>query len=299
MIADSAGSFTTAYSLPEKDTGVLKTSKMFLHLPSEYAQKMLYYAPYIGQFYCNDAYSIRRDNYDYYLFLLVDTGELHVSFGGNDYIARQRDMVLLDCKKPHAYRAAGSLSFRYFHFEGAQSADLYNLLIQRQGYILHPADQLSIESALNSILALAYDGYRNEYKISAQIHVILSELASQSMPEYDVLPALVITKAISYIEEHFIEDVSVEHIADTVNLSTYYFSRLFRKYTNMSPHSYIVKLRVTLAKQLLASTTQSIEQICYACGFNSTQHFTRCFRQRVGHTPGKYRKQTNHRGEER
>ncbi|MDR3123040.1 MAG: helix-turn-helix domain-containing protein [Treponema sp.] len=59
---------------------------------------------------------------------------------------------------------------------------------------------------------------------------------------------------------------------------------------------YIVKLRVTFARQLLASTTNSVELICDACGFNSVQHFSRCFRQYFNITPSQYRKLTRSAG---
>lgn len=64
----------------------------------------------------------------------------------------------------------------------------------------------------------------------------------------------------------------------------------------MSPHAYRVHLRVTLGRQLLASTNQTIERIGESCGFSSPQHFIRCFKQHVGCTPRQYRLQTSHTG---
>ncbi|WP_283675481.1 AraC family transcriptional regulator [Butyricicoccus sp. Marseille-Q5471] len=284
---------STACSLPESDTGVLPSSQMYLHLPSAFAKKALYYAPYVGHFFCTPAYAISRDNYDYYLLLLVDTGELQVQFNGQTFVAHARDIVFIDCKKPHVYRALTPLSFRYFHFEGSSSEAFYEILTERYGYLMHPAKQIAIESAMNTLVGLAYDGQLNEHKISAQIHIILSELAAQSASAYNPQDT-VIAQAISYLEQHFTEVLTVEDLAEVVNLSPFYFSRLFRKFTNMSPHAYQVHLRVTLARQLLASTGQAVERIGEACGFNSTQHFIRSFKQHVGNTPREYRQRTLH-----
>lgn len=281
---------STARSLPESDTGVLPVSQMYLHLPSDFAKKALYYAPYVGHFFCTPAYSVARENYDYYLILMVDNGELEVEFNGTTFIARARDIVFIDCKKPHAYRARTSLSFRYFHFDGSSSKAFYEILTARYGYLMHPQKQISIESALNALVSLAYDGLLNEYKISAQIHIILSEIAAQTAEEYNPQDTI-ITQAISYLEQHFTENLTVEELASEVGLSPYYFSRLFRKFTNMSPHAYQLHLRVTLARQLLASSNQPVERISESCGFNSPQHFIRCFKQNAGCTPREYRRQ--------
>lgn len=157
---------------------------------------------------------------------------------------------------------------------------------------MHPAKQIAIESAMSALVGLAYDGLLNECKISAQIHLILSELAAQSASTHNPYD-MIVTQAISYLEQHFTEPFTVDHLAGVVGLSPFYFSRLFRKYTNTSPHAYQINLRVTLARQLLASTSQAVERIGESCGFNSTQHFIRCFKKHVGFTPQQYRQRTS------
>ncbi|MGM9618021.1 helix-turn-helix domain-containing protein [Butyricicoccus sp.] len=94
-----------------------------------------------------------------------------------------------------------------------------------------------------------------------------------------------ITEAIAYMEKHFQEPITVQELAGIVGLSPYYFSRLFRKYTNFSPHAYLIDLRITFARDLLASSQHPIEQVAERCGFNSIQHFIRCFRQHIGCSP--------------
>ncbi|MDR1247910.1 MAG: AraC family transcriptional regulator [Treponema sp.] len=286
---------STIHIMAELETGVLKNSKNIFHLPSEFAMENLFFAPYIGHFFCDTFYKVQRDTFDYFLFIFIDEGSLRVSFAGKEYTARAQDCVLIDCGKPHAYFAGEKLSFRFFHFHGAASSRLYDRIVSRQGHVFRPSESLLIENALNTILVYAADGYHNEAKISAQVHVILSELATQSAPTPEILAAAV-TKAIKYIEKHFTKDLAVKRIAEEVYLSECYFSRIFKKYTNISPHEYIIKLRVTFARQLLASTDNSIELICDACGFNSAQHFSRCFRQYFNITPSQYRKLTRSGG---
>jgi AraC-like DNA-binding protein len=279
----------TIRRLPEDESGILDKSDMYLHLPSEFARQSLFYAPYIGRFFCNLSYLVSRENFDYYLFLFVDSGSLYVSFDGKEYQANTNDIVILNCKKPHVYYAKDSVSFYFFHFDGSISSQLYDLIISRQDTVVHPKEPIIIMDALISIFSMAENGYDNELKISAQIHVILSELVSQNIPAYDY-SSEVITRAVKFMEQHFVENISVKMIAESVFLSEYHFCHLFRKYTNISPHAYIVKLRMIYACQLLSGSTHTIEAVGEKCGFNSTQHFIRAFNKNIECSPSQYRK---------
>jgi AraC-like DNA-binding protein len=279
----------TIRRLPENESGILDKSDMYLHLPSKFARQSLFYAPYIGRFYCNSSYIVSRDNFDYYLFLFVDNGTLHISLDGKNYSADQNDIVILNCKKPHIYYAKDDVSFYFFHFDGSISSQLYDLIISRQDTVIHTQNPIIVMNAVTSIFSMAEKGYSNELKISAQIHVILSELVSENTPTYDYASEI-ITKSVKFIEQHFIKNISVKKIAESVFLSEYHFGRLFRKHTNISPYAYIVRLRLIYACQLLAGSTHPIEEVGEKCGFNSVQHFIRSFDKNMGCSPSQYRK---------
>ena len=287
---------TTIRMLPETEKsiedGVLKKSYMYLHLPSQFAVRSLFYAPYVGRFYCDLPYSVSRDNFDYFLFLFVDNGSLCVSFEGNSYVANKNDIVILNCKKPHWYYCKGKVSFYFFHFDGAASASFYDLIITRQGPVVHPQNSVAILDSMTTILTLSENGYENEFKLSAQIHFILSELISQNSASSDYV-SVTITKAIKFIEQHFAEDVTVGDIANSVFVSKYHFIRMFKRHTDITPYAYIIRLRILYAAHLLTSSIHSIERIGEKCGFKSPDHFIRLFYKYMRFTPNKYRQQNN------
>jgi len=286
---------TTIRLLPENEkgieSGVLKKSIMYLHLPSQFALQSLFYAPYVGRFYCDSSYAVSRDNFDYFLFIFVDNGSLYVSFEGNNYIANQNDIIILNCKKPHLYYSKGNVSFYFFHFDGAASAPFHNLISIRQGPVIHPQNSVAILDSMTSILAFAENGNENEFKISAQIHFILSELISQNNMSTDYVSET-ITKAIKFIEQHFTEDISVKDIASTVFVSKYHFIRMFKKHTDITPYAHIIKLRILYATHLLTNSIHSVELIGDKCGFKSPEHFIRLFNKYIGCTPSKYRQRS-------
>jgi len=110
----------------------------------------------------------------------------------------------------------------------------------------------------------------------------------------DYLPSsayiIVIKKAINYIEQHYTDKIQLEDIADAANLSVSHFQRIFKKTMNISPTDYLKQYRLTKAKELLLTTTQSITDISFNCGFESNAYFSYIFKKEVFTTPSIYRK---------
>jgi AraC family transcriptional regulator len=86
-------------------------------------------------------------------------------------------------------------------------------------------------------------------------------------------------------------DVSLSELARMCGLSATQFGRAFKISTGQPPYRWLVLQRIQLAKQLLASSGQSIGEIALACGFSDQSHLTHVFRRVVGVTPGAWRRE--------
>lgn len=95
-----------------------------------------------------------------------------------------------------------------------------------------------------------------------------------------------------YIQRHYNEDISAEECAKNVSLSLYYFSRSFKTIAGRSFKKYLNFVRITHAKQLLASTDKPITEIATECGFNSVSHFIVTYKELENTTPLAYRKRS-------
>lgn len=272
-----------------ENSGVLPTSKVYLHLPSEFARAALIYASYIGHSFCDQTYTVCRNCMDYFMLAVVDSGGMFFRYNGMEFEVHAGETILLDCRLPHTYGAVGGVSFRYIYFRGGSSEEYYRLLAGERGYFVRPVRSVEVQSAVQSIFALVTDTTYDEHRISAQLYRILAELAVQDGQKESVQNTAVL-RAIAFMEHHFSEKLSIEQIADQVNLSEYYFSRLFRRCTSMSPHAYLVNLRITMARQLLSVSQKSVERVAEECGFHSTTNFIRSFREHVGCTPKQFRR---------
>lgn len=101
----------------------------------------------------------------------------------------------------------------------------------------------------------------------------------------------VIERAKMFMEQWYKTDVSMEQTAESVNLSPYYFSKVFKQYTGENFTDYLTRLRIGEAKRLLADGELSFKEICYEVGYNDPNYFSRIFKKTTGVTPTEYRQQ--------
>ena len=94
-----------------------------------------------------------------------------------------------------------------------------------------------------------------------------------------------------FIREHYAQEVTLSDMADAAGVSTFHLSRLFKKTMGMSPHQYLVEVRVHSAHALLAAGPQgpSLAEVAAAVGFSDQSHLTRQFKRILGTTPKKAR----------
>lgn len=98
-----------------------------------------------------------------------------------------------------------------------------------------------------------------------------------------------IQKALEYINLHFKEKITLNHVAKYTGYNPSHFSKLFHKKLGITFNHYVSSIRLNYAKRLLATTDQSISFICFECGFASVSSFNRNFLEIVGCTPNAYR----------
>lgn len=101
-----------------------------------------------------------------------------------------------------------------------------------------------------------------------------------------------IKEALQYIDDHLDEQISFESIAEHFHFSAYYFHRMFAVVVGRTIAVYVRDRRLMQACIYLAQTDKSIIDICFDCGFNSAQAFSRTFANIYGVPPSEYRKQS-------
>ncbi len=104
----------------------------------------------------------------------------------------------------------------------------------------------------------------------------------------------VIENAKAYIQDNFSsEDISLNTVAMAVNLSSTYFSALFKRETGTAFTDYLNSVRINKAKELLCCTLMQISEIAYAVGYKDYRYFSQVFKKNTGQTPRDYQRKNN------
>lgn len=96
-------------------------------------------------------------------------------------------------------------------------------------------------------------------------------------------------RALMYLNEHFTEELSLDALAQHLNISKFHLSRTFPEKIGCGLNAYLRSLRADHAAQLLASTDLSITQAGFDSGFSSVSTFFRVFQAQYGLSPRAYR----------
>jgi AraC family transcriptional regulator len=103
------------------------------------------------------------------------------------------------------------------------------------------------------------------------------------------LPKYKLQQTIDYIQANLDRKLSLEAIAQNLDMSVYHFCHLFKQSVGIAPYQYVLQQRVERAKQLLKDRERAIIDIAIECGFANQTHLNKHFRSFTGVTPRSYR----------
>ena len=99
----------------------------------------------------------------------------------------------------------------------------------------------------------------------------------------------IIGLAKDYIRSNYNRDISLDDVSRAVNISPYYFSKIFKENTGENFIEYLTNIRIDKAKELLGTTEYSMKEICSMVGYSDPNYFSRSFKKNVGVTPTEYK----------
>lgn len=102
-------------------------------------------------------------------------------------------------------------------------------------------------------------------------------------------PDGIVARAKEYIRQNFRHDLALEEVARAVDISPYYFSKLFKEEAGTNFSEYLTDLRIEEAKHLLKAGELSIKQVCAESGYSNPNYFSRIFKKWTGITPTEFR----------
>lgn len=151
------------------------------------------------------------------------------------------------------------------------------------------ANPLQLEEAYFQSKVLTPAQYQSMVKLLEIFAQHLSTLSNQiALQEANAEPPIII-RAKEFIEKHKSDPISLSEVARALNVSTFYFCKLFKKATGINFTEYLSRIRIEKAKNLLLNPNLRVSEIAYEVGFQSLTHFNRVFLRIVGRSPTAYR----------
>ncbi|HEZ7986433.1 MAG TPA: AraC family transcriptional regulator [Ruminococcus sp.] len=134
--------------------------------------------------------------------------------------------------------------------------------------------------------------YLNLLTMLTAIREFQLKLHSNESDEYVINSddSIKLSRVIKYIDHNFTEDISLDKLAAVAGYSKYHFSRIFKKYKNISTVQYISRKRIKLAERLLIDPDLSITEVAMRSGFSSLTTFNRVFKSEKNCTPTEFKK---------
>lgn len=126
-----------------------------------------------------------------------------------------------------------------------------------------------------------YSGIMKESELREFLISILRSGMERKRPAYEDR----ITKILSYLNNNYGKEITLQELGDVANVSIYHLSREFKRYTNTTIVEYLTKIRILHAERMFLETDNNMTEIAYATGFTNLNHFSRTFKQVTGETP--------------
>ncbi|RXZ82812.1 AraC family transcriptional regulator [Paenibacillaceae bacterium] len=115
----------------------------------------------------------------------------------------------------------------------------------------------------------------------------------RSRPEFPSDKEQTVQEMISYLENHYADDLSLETLQQHIHLSKTYLAKIFKEVTGVTIFEFVYRRRINQARILFLLDSQlSVTEVGFRVGFKHLAHFSRMFKRLIGITPEQYRKQT-------
>lgn len=250
-----------------------------------------------GRFFARPKFYSKREGVEGYLFIYTQFGKGLLKYRGGEYELLPGSIALIDCNQRHEYRTYdeenGNWTFYWLHCLN-ENLNFYTHAIYGDSFFLLKTGEKTPRIFEDVINNLQYSDPGSLFKLHESVNSLLALMIETAQSEKPISGKKtekreIIKIAAKYLKDNHWQPFDLDELAKQFNMSKYYFVRLFKEHTGMTPHNFVTAERLNVSKILLQSTEEPISKICLITGFTDESNFTRKFRELTGETPGTYR----------
>lgn len=196
------------------------------------------------------------------------------------------------------YYADSAIPWEYvwLEFDGLrvkEAIDLTDLSLKSPVYHSHFKEFRELMQ--NEMLYIVQHSKESPFHLIGHLYLFLDYLTqscqSSSLKKTGKMSDFYIKEAVSFIEQNFQNNITIEEIASVCGVNRSYFGKIFRKSVGKSPQEFLIHYRMAKAAELLKLTSLSIADIGNAVGYDNQLHFSRAFKSVYGISPRAFRNQ--------
>lgn len=254
-----------------------------------------------GKEQCEPAHSFGPASRNHYLFhfVLSGTGKLMADNAKGEtqtYQIKSGQGFMIFPRQITTYIADQHLPWEYvwIEFDGLRAkeiVELAGLSLDNPVYRAHSKELR--EEMKKEMLYMAEHGEESPFHLIGHLYLFIDYMSRSSvsmrLSSEGRVRDFYIKEALTYIEQNFQNDISVEGIAKSCGLNRSYFGRIFKDAIGKSPKEFIMDYRMVKATELLKLTDLTIGDIGNAVGYPNQLHFSRAFKHTYGMSPREWR----------
>ena len=232
--------------------------------------------------------------HDYLEFEFIVSGQMRHIYNNKEYILEPGSAYLMCYYDFHELTTLTDVHMYSIHFDKSLLA---SDLAQSLGYNkfhcnFDETETRFLEQKMKELLKESEEKHPfYALNIKSKINEIVISMIRKATSNEVISTPLPIQQAVTYISEHFLEQITLKELSNQLSFSTNYLGMLFKKQMNCTFNEYLNTLRLKYACNLLSSSDISVKEISYASGYSSVEYFMYAFKKKMLMTPIEYRNQ--------
>lgn len=247
-----------------------------------------------GLFYGNAHFSTARSEKNSFLLFFTLRGAGLIEQGDTTVLLPPGQALLLNCRQPQSYCTAPEAScwhHYWAHIDGS-GVQAIEPVLNPLHITAVPLSALTAREPFEQLLAcISTETMPSILRQGLAIHTLLSAMAVQTL-ENDAAASnrALVQRAAEHIRTYYDEPLALDDLVSAAHISKSYFLRLFRQYIGTTPYNFLLRCRITRAKELLVTTDLPVGEIARRTGFVNEANFSTRFSAMAAQSPLQYRK---------
>ena len=236
----------------------------------------------------NKIYKVSSHIHQYAELIIMLEGEMRITVDERDEYIHAGEAAFIFPFQPHKMVSKNKNKLAMYLFSPAA---MMSFMKKHEGQV----GERAVFNPSESTLSVFQEKILNNedvtlYNIKGFLYLALDDYLSQISLKKSFAGMNVVSKVITYMNEHFTEPITLESVAMALGYSSNYLSHCIQKLYGLNFCTTLASLRIERARYLVTSSDKTMSEICYDCGFGSERSFLRQFKSIMGFSPSEYRK---------